>query len=165
MKIAIMALLFVSMNASGFHVVTEILPSGEMLICKDFGQVKKNIIVENYVKTAPMSKQDKRIVKKEEVTLPAVGKKIGLYHRDFHLKRKIFNEFHEAKIGSATIVETKSIVGLMRIKKVISPLKSRLMIEEKTEITNDEAFGIDQNCIVAIADKGLVVDELAAVTW
>lgn len=165
MKIAIMALLFVSMNVNAFHAVTEILPSGEMLICKDFGQVKKNNIVESHVRVLPMSQHNKRTVKKDEFTLPAVGKKIGLYHRDFHLKRKTLNEFHEVKIGSATIVETKSIVGLTRIKKVISPLKSRLMTEEKIEITNDEALTIDQNCIVAIADKGLVVDELAAVTW
>ena len=35
-----------------------------------------------------------------------------------------------------------------------------------TEILpGEEASQIDQNCVVAIAGKGLVVDELAAIVW
>jgi hypothetical protein len=39
------------------------------------------------------------------------------------------------------------------------------MAESKVAITGEEASLIDQNCVVAIADKGLVVDELAAIVW
>jgi len=166
MKIALTVLLFVSMKANAFHAVTEILPGGEMLICKDYGQVKKGNIVENHVRVAPGSEQNQQTVKKDEFTLPAAGSKIGLYHKDFHFKKKTLNEFHEVKIGDATIVEAKSLVGAMRVKKVISSLKSsHSMTESKMAITSEEAAQIDQNCVVALVDKNLVIDELAAVDW
>ena len=165
MKIALIVLLLISMKANAFHAVTEILPGGEMLICKDYGQVKKGNIVENYVRVAPNSEKNQQVVKKDEFTLPSIGSKIALYHKDFHFKRKTLNEFHEAKIGNATIVEAKSLVGAMRTKRVPSNFKSRPMAESKVAITGEEASLIDQNCVVAIADKGLVVDELAAIVW
>lgn len=165
MKIGLTVLLFVSMKAHAFHAVTEILPSGEMLICKDYGQVKKGNVVENYVRVAPGSEQNKKTVKKDEFTLPVIGSKVALYHKDFHFKRKTLNEFHEVKIGDATIIEAKSLVGAMRLKKVTSNFKLRPMNVSKNAITEEEAALIDQECVVAIADKGLVVDELAAIDW
>lgn len=104
-------LLCVSMTANAFYSVTEILPNGELLICKN---------VE---------------IRKKEISLPAVGSKIGLFHKDFNTKRKTSKDIFGAKIGNATIVESKSLTG------------------------------VDKDCVVAIADNGLVVDELAAVDW
>lgn len=105
--IALTVLLCISMQANAFHSVTEILPNGELVICSD-GKVREN-----------------------EVGFPAVGSRIALFHKDFNTKRKTSKDIFGAKIGNATVVDSKS----------------------------------DKNCIVAIADKGLVVDELAAVDW
>lgn len=107
--IALTVLLCVSMKANAFYSVTEILPNGKLMICKD-GQTDKN-----------------------EEELPAVGSKIALFHKDFNTKRKTSKDIFVPKIGNATIVEVKSLGG--------------------------------RDCLVAMADKGLVVDELAAVDW
>lgn len=155
MKILLLSFVFLSFNANAFHAVTETLPGGQLLICKDYGQVKKGNTVENYARVGPKNGQNKT-VKKNEFTIPPIGSQIGLYHIDFHFKLKLSNTYHEKKLGTAIIVDAQTLIGAERAEK------SR---EEKSIISKEDVMEIDNNCVVAIAEHDLVVDEKAAVVW
>lgn len=165
MKKLLLALSFLSLNANAFHAVTEILPEGQLLICKDFGQVKKGDVVENYVRVEPKSEQNLATVKKDEFTLPPVGSLINLYHRDFHFRLKSSNTFHEQKLGSAKVVDVMTLVGSQRIKRKSGQTKLAGIIETKSIISKEDAMEIDKDCVVAVTLNDLVVDEKAAVVW
>ncbi len=165
MKMLLLSFMFVSFSANAFHAITEILPGGQLLICKDYGQVKKGNTVENHVRAEPGSERNTSMVKKDEFTLPRIGSQIGLYHRDFHFVLKSSNTYHEKKLGTAVIVDAQTFVGTERVSRKSSNSKTAGMIEKKSIISKDDAVEIDNNCVVAIAENNLVVDEKAAVAW
>lgn len=165
MKKLLLGLVLVSFNANAFHAVTEILPGGQFLICKDYGQIKKGNIVENYVREEPTSEQNLKTIKKDEFTLPGVGSQFKLYHRDFHTKIKSSNIYHEKELGRAVIVDAQSLVGKERIKRSSSDTLRGGIIETKSIITKEDASVIDSNCVVAVTENNLVLDEMAAVVW
>lgn len=165
MKKLLLGLVFVSFNVNAFHAVTEILPGGQLLICKDYGQVKKGNVVENHVRVDPKSEQNIKTTKKDEFKLPPVGSKISLYHRDFHFKLKSSNTYHEKELGRATIVDAQSLVGAERINRSVANTLRSEIVEKKFTISKDDAVEIDKNCVVAVTDNDLVVDEKAAVVW
>jgi hypothetical protein len=165
MKMLLLSFTFLSFNANAFHAITEILPDGQLLICKDYGQVKKGNTVENYVRAEPGSEINTTTVKKDEFTLPPIGSRIGLYHRDFHFMLKSSNTFHEKKLGNAVIVDAQTLVGAERITRSSPNTKFAKMIETKSIISKEDAAEIDTNCVVAVTENNLVVDEKAAVVW
>lgn len=165
MKMLLLSFMFLSFNANAFHAVTETLPGGQLLICKDYGQVKKGNTVENHMRVDPGSVQNTATVKKDEFSLPAIGSQIGLYHRDFHFKLKSSNTYHEKKLGTAIIVDAQTLVGAERITRSSPNTKMAKMIERKSIISKEDAMEIENNCVVAVAEHNLVVDEKAAVVW
>lgn len=165
MKKLLLVCVFVSFNANAFHAVTEILPGGQLLICKDYGQIKKGNVVENHVRVEPGSGQNLQTMKKDEFTLPGMGSKIGLYHKDFHFKVKSSNNYHEKKIGTATIVDAQTLVGAERIFKSSPNTKFGKIVEVKSVISKEDAAEIESNCVVALTENGLALDEKAAIDW
>jgi hypothetical protein len=54
----ILSFIFSSSNANAFHKVTEILPCGKLLICKDYNQVRNGNSVVEYKRHLPTSKSN-----------------------------------------------------------------------------------------------------------
>lgn len=165
MKKLLLVCVLISFKANAFHAVTEILPGGQLLICKDYGQVKKGNIVENHVRVEPESGQNLQTKKKDEFILPPVGSKIGLYHKDFHFKLKSSNNYHEKKLGTAVIVDAQTLVGAQRMMRKVPATKFAKIVETQSIISKEDAIEIDKNCVVALAENDLAVDEKAAVDW
>ena len=165
MKILLLGFVIVSFNANAFHSVTEILPGGQFLICKDFGQIKKGNVVENHVREEPKSEQNLKMIKKDEFTLPGIGGKFTLYHRDFHSKLKSTNSLHEKELGRGVVVDAQSLIGAERVVRSSSNTLRGEMIETKSIISKEDAAKIDNNCVVGVTENSLVLDEKAAVVW
>ncbi len=165
MKKIIMAMVlgFSSTYALAFHRVTEILPSGKMLICKDYGQVKKGNIVEVYTRNSPRSRSDVSTSKTSEFKLPETGQRIKLTHRDFHSKGRNFVP-HAEELGTA-IVSSESIEGEERISHVKERSRSEKVLEKVSRISNEDAIKIHSECIIVIPEKGLKLNENAYVSW
>lgn len=147
MKYIIMLFAFISVEARAFHAVSEILPGGQLLICKDFGQVKKGS------------------AGSDKIILPNIGQTINLYHRDFHIKRKVSSEFHEQKLGTASVVDASTLIGQERMIKNSPKVKSQKFNPQKAVITKEDAVEIERDCIVAVTENKLDLDELASVDW
>ena len=165
MKIVLVIFSLISFNANAFHAVSEILPGGQLLICKDYGQVKKGNIVENFVRSQPRSQHNNEMVKKSEFSLPEVGSRITLLHKDFHFFGKNSNKYHQQELGSAIVVETRSLIGVKRSRWGIPSFKTAQLRESISLISEQEAQEIDQKCFVAVAENGLFVNENASVNW
>lgn len=156
-------LVLFSSSAYAFHAVTEILPSGKVLVCKDHGQVKKGNIVEVHARTSPSSRSDKSTAKVREFKLPEIGQKIKLIHRDFHAKgRKSLA--HNEEIGTA-VVSDESLEGEERISHSLEKSKYSKRVESVSKISKEEAQKIQNECFVAIMDNNVALKEKAAVSW
>ena len=165
MKLVLVVFALISFKANAFHAVTEILPGGQLLICKDYGQVKKGNIVENFIRSQPRSQRNMEMIKKAEFSLPAVGSRITLAHKDFHFFGKNSNQYHQQELGSAVVVDSKSLIGVQRKKIGIPSFKSAQLREAITVISAEEVQDIDKKCFVAIAENNLSLNEKASVSW
>lgn len=165
MKKILLGFVLVSFNANAFHAVTEILPGGQFLICKDYGQIKKGNVVENHVREEPKSEQNVKTIKKDEFSLPGIGGKFTLYHRDFQTKLRSLTTLHEKELGRAVIIDAQTLVGTERIIRSSSNTLRGGIIETSSVISKEDALAIDNNCVVAVTENNLVLDEMAAVVW
>lgn len=166
MKLMLSVLTIVSMYSStifAFSSVSEILPSGKLLICKSADQVKVGENVENYRRTNPSSSSDYSTTKVSEFKLPSVGQKITLTHKDFHSRGR-GSIYHTEEVGSA-IVSGESLEGEDRTTYSLDNSKFSRRIEKKSKITKDEALEIQKNCLVAIPQNDLRLNERASVSW
>lgn len=155
--------LFSISSAFAFNSVSEILPSGKLLICKTPDQVKKGDVVEVYKRTDPRSSSDYSTAKVSEFKLPAVGQKIKLTHKDFHSKGKN-SAFHAEELGTAVISDV-SLEGEERISHTLDKSRYSRRVETKSKLTKDEALEIQKNCLIAVPENGLKINERAAVSW
>lgn len=165
MKLVLVVFTLISFKANAFHAVTEILPGGQLLICQDYGQVKKGNIVENFIRSQPRSQRNMEMIKKAEFTLPEVGSRITLAHKDFHFFGKSSNGYHQQELGSAVVVDTRSLIGAQRKRFGIPSFKSAQLRESITVISAEEVQEIDKKCFVAIAENNLSINEKASVNW
>lgn len=150
-------------SAFAFNSVTEILPSGKILICKTPGQIRNGDLVEIHKRTDPRSSSDYSTAKDSEFKLPAVGKKIKLTHKDFHSKGKN-SAYHTEEIGTA-IISGDSLEGEERITYTLDKSRHSRRVEKRTKLSKDEASEIQKDCLVAIPENGLKLKERAAVSW
>ena len=166
MKNLMTAITFMTLTTTtyAFHAVTEILPNGKLLVCKDYNQVKKGELVEVYTRVDSKSLSDFSLKKTSEFKLPASGQKIKLTHKDFHQNGKKSSR-HEEVLGVATVSYEnlegeKRSSGLERSKSRFSKINSSTHV-----ITKEEALKIQDECFVGIISDGVKINELASVSW
>ncbi|MBC7427586.1 MAG: hypothetical protein H7336_03175 [Bacteriovorax sp.] len=164
LTILLISLNFLSTKTYAFHRVTEILPEKNLLICKDSNQVKVGNKVEIYAKRLPNSRNNLEMVKASELTLPAEGQKIDLYHREFHFSGKILSKYHDEKIGSATVIAL-DLAGKERKYLVQGKLRSSKMEEKIEKLTSEEALKLKNNCILATPDQNTDITELTSIVF
>lgn len=161
----VLTLIFNSSNANAFHKVTEILPSGKLLICKDYNQIRNGSSVATYKRRIPANKKnDQYFDNKEFMALPKIGQKINLTHKEFHHDGKIFPEYHSVEIGKAVIISA----SLLGEDRVVATTKKNKNLKENPDfkaITLAESESILKDCLVAETEDNLKLDELASVSW
>lgn len=163
-RLSILAISMFSLtSAFAFNSVSEILPSGKILICKTPGQVRNGDVVEIHKRSDPKSSSDYSTEKTSEFKLPGVGQKIKLTHKDFHSKGKK-TEYHTEEIGVA-VISGDSLEGEERIYHTLDRTRHSRRIEKKVKLSKNEALEIQKNCLVAIPENGLKLYEKAAVSW
>lgn len=160
----VLTLSLVSFQAYSFHEVTEIFPSGKILVCKDFGQVRKGNIVEKYSNKSPSSRIDKTLIKTGEILLPAVGQKITLTNRDFRREGKLLKISESKEIGTA-IVSSDSLEGEDRIIHSKPNTRFGQQTEQVVKISKEDAIKLQKDCFVAVLENGLKLKERASVSW
>jgi len=164
-KLIIALFLFNLISQSfAFHAVTEILPSGKIIICQDYNQLKSGNMVEKMSLKSPHSKSDKTMIKTGEFALPIAGQKIKLIHSDYLSRGKVLRDKHVVELGTA-IVSSDSIEGEDRILHLIPRSRSDRQTEKVIKISKEEAMKIQSSCIVAIPEEGLKVLEKVYVKW
>ena len=71
-----------SNEANAFHKVTEILPSGKLLICKDSNQIRNGNSVVVYKKRIPANRKNNQdFNNRETITLLETSQEIVLSHK------------------------------------------------------------------------------------
>lgn len=163
--VLVLTFIFNSTDANAFHKVTEILPSGKLLICKDYNQIRNGSSVVTYKRRIPANKKNSQdLNNKEFITLPEIGQKINLTHKEFHQDRKVFPEYHRAEIGKAVIISA----NLLGEERVVATTKKNKNLKENPDfkaITLAESESILKDCLVAETEDNLKLDELASVSW
>jgi hypothetical protein len=163
-KLAMFTLIsLMSSNGFAFTSVTEVLPNGKLLICKKSGQVKNGERVENHKRADAKSSSDYSTVKTSDFKLPTVGQKVKLTHKDFHSTGKK-STYHTQELGTATITD-QSLEGEERISYTLDKSRHSRRIKNVVKISKEDAAELQANCLVAIPDNGLKLEERAAVSW
>lgn len=162
--ILVSVLMINSFSAFAFHSVSEILPSGKILICQDFNQLKKGNTVEIYDRYRKDTDRDVKMMKVREMTLPKVGEKIKLTHSDFHqVGTSSVTEYHSEEAGSATILESSALLGEKRfVRKAPNEYKDTDFNQTYT-LEKKDVEEIEKKCLVAMPDK--MTKELHKVSW
>ena len=163
--VLVLAFIFNLNDANAIHKVTEILPSGKLLICKDRNQVRNGNSVVTYNKRFPLNrKNNPDLISNEFITLPEIGQEIVLSHKEFHIDKSILPQYHSVEIGKAVIISA-SLIGEDRVVPLVQKNKNN---EEKTmliTITQAESESILKDCLVAETKDNFILDELALVSW
>ena len=154
-----------SNEANAFHKVTEILPSGKLLICKDSNQIRNGNSVVVYKKRIPANRKNNQdFNNRETITLPETSQEIVLSHKEFHTDQRIFPKYHSTELGKAVIISA-SLIGEER---AVSLLQKNKNGKEKTmlrTITKAESESILKDCLVAETKDNFKLNELASVSW
>lgn len=154
----------VTFNAYSFHAVNEILPSGKLLVCQDFNQIKNGGMVEVYEKFRTDTDRNVKMVKMREMTLPKVGEKVKLTHSDFHqVGTTSVNEYHTEESGVATVIEAKSLLGEKRFVRSAPNEYKGYDFNQTSVIEQKDVDSIDKKCFVLNPDEK--VTELKKVSW
>lgn len=145
-KIIGLILVASSFNAFSFDHVTDVLPSGKIIICKNSDQERKGEIVENYRLKNSSSRTDKSKVKTGEFKLPAIGDKIKIIRSSIVRKNKLESNVVNSEVGEAVIIEP-NLTNELRTQ-VTFPYRG---IPEKIEVafSQSELERIKNDCIVA----------------
>lgn len=145
-KIFGLILATVSFNAFSFDHVSDVLPSGKIIICKNTDQEKKGDVVENYRLKNFSSKFDKTRIKIDEFKLPAVGDKVKIVRSTLVRKNRLESNFVHTEVGEAVVVEP-NLTNELRTK-ITYPYKA---IHQETQVafTQEEMERVKNDCIVA----------------
>lgn len=146
-----------SFYANAFHAVTEVLPSGKVLICKDFNQEVKGNIIETYRLKNPGSKTDKALIKIKEQKLPSVGEKILFSRQELIQKNKLLKEINDIPVGEGEVLDS-NLLG--ELKTVINYRNRAAFLQKKRiSINEKEAKKIASECIVvALSNDSKVLE-------
>lgn len=152
-------------NAYAFHAVSEILPSGKILICQDYNQIKKGDTADVYAKFRIDTDRNVKMVKKSEISLPKVGEKVKLTHSDFHqVGTTAVTEYHSEDSGTAIVIEPKQLLGEKRFVRKAPNEARNTDFSEMMIIGEKEVEDIASRCLVAIPE-GSPLTELKKVSW
>lgn len=133
--------------------VSEVLPSGKILICKELGK-----------STYPHSKTES-VTGNSAMILPAIGTKVSLSESHSSTSTAIIStKVTLTEIGTATVVEA-NLEGEDRVKTIPSKSKNGRSAKTTVKITSDEAARIASNCVVAKPDSDLKVSNKNFVSW
>ncbi len=137
----------VSLNSVAFDHVSEVLPSGKILICKESDQVRNGESVENFRLKNFSSKFDKSKVKVNEFKLPLVGDKIKIFRITNLRKNKFETVSLNSEVGEAIVIEPNLKDEL--ITKITYPFKG---IHEEIQIafSKAELESAKNDCILAL---------------
>lgn len=145
-KIIGLILAFSSFNAFSFEHVSDVLPSGKIIICKNSDQERKGDIVENYRLKNPSNRFDKSMVKVSEFKLPAIGDKVKIIRSNLVRKNKIESNFVNTEVGDAVVVEA-NLNNELRTK-ITYPFRG-IHEEAQVAFTPEEIERVKNDCIVA----------------
>lgn len=139
-------LVILSFGAVAFDHVSEVLPSGKIIICKNLDQVRNGDIVENYRLKNTSSRFDKTKVKVDEFKLPAIGDKMKIIHTSVVRKNKSESNFVNSEDGEAVVIEP-NLTNELRTK-ITYPYRG---VHEETQVsfTQEEIERVKNECIVA----------------
>ncbi len=139
-------IIFSSLSAVAFDHVSEVLPSGKIIICKNSDQVRKGDVVENYRLKNFSSKFDKTKVKVDEFKLPAIGDKVKIIHSTVVRKNRLESSFVNSEDGEAIVIEP-NLTNELRTQ-ITYPYRA---IHKETQVafTQDELERVKNECIVA----------------
>ena len=154
---------FVSLNLYAFHAVTEVLPSNKILVCKDNDQIRTGRKVEVYKLRFSNSRNNRELVKSDEFSLPDIGQKIELYHKEFHFKGRVLPKFHAEKKGTATVLPTK-LEGEKRFVVELGNKQDRV-VEKFQIISAKDEEEISKKCIVASPDSEINLKEVNSIAF
>ncbi len=145
-KVFGLILVMSSFSAIAFDHVSEVLPSGKIIICKNSDQVRKGDIVENYRLKNFSSRFDKTKVKVDEFKLPSIGDKFKIIHSLVARKNKSESSFVNSEDGEAVVIEP-NLTNELRTK-ITYPYRG---VHEETQVafTQEEMERVKNECIVA----------------
>ena len=145
-KVIGLFIVFSSFNAVAFDHVSDVLPSGKIIICKNSDQVRNGDVVESYKLKNPSSRTDKTKVKINEFKLPAVGEKVKIIHTSVVRKNKSDLSFVNSEDGEAIVIEP-NLTNELRTQ-ITYPYRA---IHQETQVafTQEEMERVRNECIVA----------------
>ncbi len=135
-----------SLSAVAFDHVSEVLPSGKILICKSANQVRNGNIVENYRLKKSSNRFDKSKEKVSEFSLPLFGGKIKISRSAVIRKNRFESSYVETDIGEAVVIEPDFTNELRN--QITYPLRS-IHKEIQAAFTQSEIEKVISECIVA----------------
>lgn len=158
------SLLIFPLSVFAFHSVSEILPEGKILVCKDFNQIINGNKVEVYKLDQTKNRGARLGIQMEEFEFPQNGAKVKLYHRDFHYNGKKLSKYDDQNLGTGTVINYD--LSGKEISKITSLDKNNSFPKmKKVLITEDEAEKYHKNCIVIQPDDQLNTNEITSVEF
>jgi hypothetical protein len=135
-----------SFNVFSFEHVSDVLPSGKIIICKNSDQERKGDIVENYRLKNFSSKTDETKIKVDEFKLPAIGDKIKIIRSTLVRKNKLESNFVNSEVGEAVVIEP-NLTNELRTQ--ITYQYRAIHQETQVAFTKEEMERVKNDCIVA----------------
>lgn len=135
-----------SFDSFAFDRVSDTLPSGKIIICKNTDQVRIGNVVENYKLKNPSNRFDKTKIKINEFKLPSVGDKIKITRSDNVRKNRFESVFVNSDVGEAVIVEP---ILTNELRTLITYPGGGIHIENQVAFTDSEIERVKNDCLVA----------------
>lgn len=160
----ILTILSFPLSSFAFHKITEILPEGRLLVCKDYNQIVKGKNVETYKLNQTKNRGTILGIQTDEFLKPLPDSKVGLYHRDFHQNGRWQSKYHEQKIGTGTVVSYdftgKEITTFTSLDK-----KRSLPFNDIKKISNEDVEQLSNDCVVINPDDQIQLEEVSSVEF
>lgn len=131
-------------NGYALDKISEILPSGKLLICVDGNERIVGNKVEVY---SDRKEKSQRRDKLSEYNIPSVGTKVELIHDEIHMKEKRAGDSHTVSLGFATITNA-DLAGEMRN----SMTSTKVPKQVTKKLSKEDAATLKEECLVAETD-------------
>lgn len=139
-------LVFFSFNLLAFDKVTEVLVSGNIIICKKSTQELNGNVVGNYKLKNSFNRFDTSKIKIDEFKLPKIGDKIKITRSENVKMNKFESKFINSDVGEAIVVEQDLSNEL---RNLITYPGGGIHIENQVAFTESEKDRVRNECIVA----------------
>lgn len=160
--LVVSTILLFPFSSYAFHTVNEVLPDGNLMVCKHFNQVIKDNKVEVYKLDQTKNRGVRQGIQIDEFQLPQVGAKVELFHKEFHDNGKKLSKYHNLKVGSGIVVDY-NLAG-KEISAIESSDNNRSSIAIKNvKISDVESKKLHSNCIVIQPEEKLLPEVITSV--